>query len=433
MTEAPAAIGRYRVEGVLGRGAMGVIYRAHDPEIDRPVAIKLVRADLLGGEDRADYLVRFRREAQAAGRCMHQNIVAVYDYALHEGNPFLAMEYVEGVSLGQALARGTRFAPDEAVFIVLQVLDALACAHALGVVHRDIKPANVLLLSGARVKVTDFGISRIDSAALTQDGSVIGTPSYMSPEQCMGRPVDARSDLFSTGTLLFELLSGEKPFPGRSFSEVMQALLNQDPPDLRTLVPEVSEALAQVVRRALTKPVEARYGSAAEMAEALRAAPRRGPSDGTIVAPRPGAKATLDTGQIGGIERVLAEYVGPIARLMVSSAVRKASTLEGLCDTLAMNITQEKDRQAFLDTVLRGSLTGRSRTQGAPPARTAIPAEEAERAQQELARYLGPIARILVRRAMATSRSVEELWDALAAHIERSPDRAAFLARRPRA
>src|SRR5438105_4735767 len=154
MSDAPARIGRYEIQSVLGRGAMGVIYKAHDPEIDRLVAIKLVRADLLSGGDRDEYLVRFRREAQAAGRCMHPNIVAIYDFALHEGNPFLAVEYVQGVSLSEAIARGTSFQVADTVYIVRQLLEALACAHGLGIVHRDIKPANIMLLAGGRVKVT---------------------------------------------------------------------------------------------------------------------------------------------------------------------------------------------------------------------------------------------------------------------------------------
>ncbi len=133
-------------------------------------------------------MARFQHEAQAAGRCTHPNIVAIYDFAVHEGNPFLAMEYVDGKDLGQVMVRTGRFAPDAAVAIICQVLDALACAHGLGIVHRDVKPANILLLADQRVKVTDFGISRLDNSALTQAGSVIGTPSYMSPEQCRGDP-----------------------------------------------------------------------------------------------------------------------------------------------------------------------------------------------------------------------------------------------------
>ena len=164
---------------------------------------------------------------------MHPNIVAIYDFAVHEGNPFLAMEYVEARNLGQVLAESGRFAPAEAVAIIGQVLDALACAHAVGIVHRDVKPANILLLANGRVKMTDFGIARFDGAELTLDGAVIGTPSYMSPEQCRGEQVDARSDLFSTGVVLYELLSGERPFPGRNFAEVTWRLANEPPADIR--------------------------------------------------------------------------------------------------------------------------------------------------------------------------------------------------------
>ena len=216
MTDAPWHIGRCRVERVLGRGAMGIVYRAHDPEIDRPVAIKLVRSDLLEGEERAEYFARFRREAQAAGRCAHPNIVAIYDFALHEDHPFLVMEYVEGESLAQAFSRGARFAPEEACRIMLQVLEALACAHGLGIVHRDVKPANILLIDNGRVKVTDFGVARIGTAALTRGGFVVGTPSYMAPEQCRGEKVDQRSDLFAAGIVLFELLTGENRFRART-------------------------------------------------------------------------------------------------------------------------------------------------------------------------------------------------------------------------
>ncbi|MBV5275432.1 MAG: serine/threonine protein kinase [Lamprocystis purpurea] len=179
---------------------MGIVYEAHDPAIDRKVAIKLIRADLLDGEERQNYIERFQREAQAAGRCNHPGIVAIFDFALHEGNPFLAMEYVEGLGLDRVLAHGERFTPAAAVQFILQVLDALACAHALGIVHRDIKPSNVLIMSGGRIKVMDFGIARIDNSDLTHAGTAIGTPSYMSPEQCRGGAVDLRTDLFSVAT-----------------------------------------------------------------------------------------------------------------------------------------------------------------------------------------------------------------------------------------
>ncbi len=173
----PERIGRYVVEATLGRGAMGVVYRAHDPEIDRLVAIKLVHADLLDGDERDAFVVRFRREAQAAARCAHVNVVAVYDFALHEGNPFLAMEFVAGESLAAARGAGQRMPAARAVPIVQQVLAGLGAAHATGITHRDVKPGNIMVARDNTVKVADFGISRIDDSSLTADGMMVGTAS----------------------------------------------------------------------------------------------------------------------------------------------------------------------------------------------------------------------------------------------------------------
>ncbi|HST76422.1 MAG TPA: serine/threonine-protein kinase [Acetobacteraceae bacterium] len=449
MSAIPDKIGRYRIEAVLGRGAMGVIYKAHDPEIDRPVAIKLIRADLLDGENRADYLVRFRREAQAAGRCAHPNIVAIYDFAMHEGNPFLAMEFVEGVSLSQARERGTEFEVADAVFVMLQVLDALSAAHAMGIVHRDIKPANIMLVGGSRVKVTDFGISRFDSSDLTQDGSVVGTPSYMSPEQYQGLAVDARSDLFSAGAVLYELLCGERPFAGRNFAEIGQNLLHADPPDLRERSVAVSPALKSVVDRALAKSPDARYATAAEMAAALRSATRPeaaagGLDDRTIVVPSAppartagppepasaaGLTGSFDIETLSSVEHTLARYVGPIARLLVRAAIQRSGSVEALCDSLAGNIEQPGDRDRFRADALARLRRGLTMSGTSAPAAT-IPAEELEHAQKELTHYLGPIARVLVKRAAAGAGSAPELWQRLSLHIDREEDRHAFLSRR---
>src|SRR5580658_1450815 len=224
MPELPATIGRYRVDHQLGRGAMGVVYKGHDPEIDRPVAIKLVRMDLLESGRREDYLARFRREVQAAARCLHPNIVAIYDFGSHEGEPFFVMEFVDARPLDETLPKDAGIDPQVAGGIVLQLLDALAGAHALGVTHRDIKPANLLLGADGRIKVMDFGISRITTSHLTQIGAVMGTPRYMSPEQIRGDEVDARSDIFSTGAVLHELLAGRTPFTGKGLEEVMAKL-----------------------------------------------------------------------------------------------------------------------------------------------------------------------------------------------------------------
>lgn len=416
---------------------MGTVYKAHDPAIDRPVAIKLVRADLLDGAEREDYLARFRREAQAAGRCMHPNIVAVYDFALHEGNPFLAMEFVEGVSLAQALARTGRFGPNAAVAVMLQVLAALGLAHSLGIVHRDVKPANILLLPDGRVKMTDFGISRLESVTTTQAGSVLGTPSYMSPEQCRGDPVDARSDLFSAGAVLYELLSGERPFPGRGFTEVTHRVLTEAPIDLRIRLPSISPALAAVVDKALAKRPEDRFATAAEMAEALRraegTAPTRSPEpDATVVAP-PAATA-FDEITLTRIERLLTEHVGPIARRLVRDAARRAASPETLVAELARGIDALPERERFVTRAL-GEPTGRTgRTalgSATRPPTGAVKPAALEQAQFALTRFVGPIARILVRRAAGRARSEAELWELLAAHIDAPQEREDFLRLRP--
>ncbi len=442
MTEPPARVGRYRIDRVLGRGAMGVIYRAHDPEIERTVAIKLIRADLLDGEERTDYLARFRHEAQAAGRCAHPNIVALFDYALHDGNPFLVMEYVEGASLAQLLERGRRFSPMDAAGIVLQALAALEHAHGLGVVHRDMKPANILLPEGRPAKVTDFGISRIGGSALTQGGSVVGTPSYMSPEQCRGDEVDARSDLFSTGVVLFELLSGERPFRGRTFTGVVRQLLAEEAPSLHDMVPA---ALAVVVARALTKAPAGRFQSAAEMAEALDRAVQAAGDEATVVTARPPpalvsphGQTELDEAVLTTLQRQLAEYVGPIAKVLVGSAVRKAADVEALCALLAQNIDQPDARASFLRTALQQVALSQSGLRGSAAARppTIGPAglsqATLELARSELARLIGPLASLLVKRAAASHRTAAEFWQALAQHIERPEDREAFLRRQPR-
>jgi serine/threonine protein kinase len=412
---------------------MGVIYAAHDPVIDRKVAIKLIRADLLSGEDQAGFVARFQREARAAGRCVHPNIVAIYDFAVHEGNPFLAMEYVEARNLGQVVAQSGRFPEPEAVAIIDQVLDALACAHAAGIVHRDVKPANILLLTTGRVKMTDFGIARFDGAELTMDGAVIGTPSYMSPEQCRGEAVDARSDLFSVGVLLFEMLSGERPFPGRNFSEVTWRLTNEPPPDIREKVAGLSPAVAAVVERALAKDPADRFASAEAMAAALHGVPLENPrDDATVALPRPPevppavAEETLNT-----IERKLARHVGPMARHLVQSAARRAGSLDELCDTLGQLIERPEQRVQFRQEILADqTMATAARARPAAPAIAAVGAEEARRAEQELARYMGPIARILVKRALGAAGSADEFWQLLATHIGGEADRQAFLGRR---
>ena len=412
---------------------MGVIYRAHDPAIDRPVAIKLVRADLMGEDDRAEYVERFQREAKAAGRCTHPNIVAVFDFALHEQNPYLVMELVDGITLGQLIKERGRVAPDDAMGIVGQVLDGLAAAHAQGIVHRDIKPANIMVTRDGRVKVADFGISRLDSTGSTQAGAIIGTPSYMAPEQCRGDPVDARTDVFSTGVVLFELLSGRRPFPGTTPHEIWYKLLNQEPQDLATLCPGLPSELMETIGRSLAKAPDARFGGAAEMATALRSSTgtRVGApgSENTIVMREPARSAMFDRALTDTLIKCLTPHVGPIAQRLVQSAVATGSDLDSVYAKLADSIAAPEDRARFLVEA-----SGAGRGTGAPPAASsaslasALPKEAQERVTRALAAYLGPLATVLVRRQVAGCRDAAELARRVAGHIEQPGERAAFLA-----
>ena len=269
MTE--GSIGKYEIRRELGRGAMGVVYEAFDPTIKRVVALKTIRDEALSGERAETVVARFRREAQAAGRLNHPNIVAIYDFGEDAGTWFIAMEFVRGRELKACFDADERFRLDDAVRIMDQLLAALDYSHKQGVVHRDVKPANVFLLDDGSVKVADFGIAHVESSNLTQVGTVLGTPSYMSPEQIMGSPVDGRSDLFSAGVILYQFLTGERPFAG-SATTTMQKVLKEDPLPPSTLNVQLPPALDAVVRKALAKRADDRFGSANEFAAALRAA-----------------------------------------------------------------------------------------------------------------------------------------------------------------
>ncbi|GAJ30462.1 serine/threonine-protein kinase [Acidomonas methanolica] len=267
--EMPARIGRFRIEAVLGRGAMGIVYKGHDDHIDRPVAIKLIRADLLAGEERESYFRRFRNEAKIAGRCVHANIVGLYDFSFHDGNPYLVMEYVSGIGLQQVLPRGSQRSEEEVLPIALQVLDALNYAHERGIVHRDVKPANILISPDSKLKITDFGISRLASTELTMTPLLIGTPSYMSPEQCMGAALDGRSDLFSLGSVLYELLAGHRPFTGANYTDTILGIINRPHTPLEEIRPDLSPDLVAAIDRSLSKKPEDRFPSADAFARAL--------------------------------------------------------------------------------------------------------------------------------------------------------------------
>jgi eukaryotic-like serine/threonine-protein kinase len=264
-------LGKYEIRRELGRGAMGIVYEGYDPLIKRSVALKTIRADQLSGENAETVVARFRREAQAAGRLSHPNIVSIYDFGEEEGVWYIAMEFVKGRELKDYFQANERFTTADMVRIMIKLLDALDYSHRQGVVHRDIKPANIILLPDGSVKVADFGIAHIETSNMTQVGTTLGTPAYMSPEQIMGLPVDGRSDLFSAGVILYQFLTGERPFSGTS-TTTMRKVLEENPLPPSRFNVQAPPAMDAVVRKALAKRPEERFQSAGEFAAALNAA-----------------------------------------------------------------------------------------------------------------------------------------------------------------
>jgi hypothetical protein len=262
--EVPPQIGRFRVLDLVGEGAMGVVFRGRDESLDRDVALKVMRAGSADAEDKE----RFLREARAVARLQHPNIVTIYELGEHEGSPFIAMELLEGIDLQRAIEGGLRPNPRVTLPIVLQLLAGLGHAHDHAIVHRDVKPSNLFLPRGRPAKIMDFGVARLGGTTNTS-GLLVGTPNYMSPEQVKARPVDGRSDLFSAGLILYELVTGEKAYQGDSVVALMYKIAHEDP-DL-ALIPRGPqwERLRDVLGRGLAKDPDDRYATAADMAADL--------------------------------------------------------------------------------------------------------------------------------------------------------------------
>jgi hypothetical protein len=291
--DAPAAntgsIGKYEIRGLLGRGSMGAVHEGWDPLIGRRVAIKtiLLADDDAGGSNSSGSLgsaARFRREAQAAGRLLHPNVVGVFDYVETGGSAYLVMEFVDGQTLSGWLAQNARPALAAVLRAMDDILAGLGYCHASGVIHRDIKPSNIMLTREGRAKIADFGIARIDNTNLTQTGMVAGTAAYMSPEQFSGSQVDARSDIYACGVMLYLMLTGERPYAGSGLTEIMYKVLTTEAPSPSD-VSGVPKAFDAVIKQAMAKLPEDRFQSASAFAAALRGI-EVPPEDATTVLPR---------------------------------------------------------------------------------------------------------------------------------------------------
>jgi hypothetical protein len=482
----PSAIGRYQILDVIGSGAMGTVYQARDPAIGRDVAIKVVRIDADSAQERAASIARFRQEVQTAGRCSHPAIVAIYDFLDESGDPAIVMELVEGSTLRRILrdpaTRAASLLPD----VPLQVLDGLGYAHGQGIIHRDIKPANILVTLSGEAKIADFGIARLTSNSAashaTLVGEMLGTPSYMAPEQLTNDRVDNRTDLFAVGAILYEMLAGKAPFAGQALSETILRLASADAADMAPIEAVEDGRFVSVLQRALAKDRTLRFQTADEFAAALRAA---SPDANRIVPDVSGAtvvlgsfpvgQASFDPALLQGVELHLARFVGPMARMMVARATQQARTVNDLYTLLARELPNAADRSMFLRLVGGGRVEPCIGGRGGPgqtmaprtrapltvapntsAPRTSAPRTSAPRivepetipprrpaaelispaalaaAQAALVVHVGPIARVLVRDAATGATSGRDFIDRLCAHVTKPEDRA-VLQRRLRA
>jgi|SRR5882762_721836 len=469
---APEWLGKYPLLSVISKGSMGVLYKSFDPDIKRPVALKTIRRDQLD-DDTKSFSARFRNEAQAAGGLTHPGIVAVYEYGEEDVYAYIATEYVEGRSLRHyehlALAGEQKlpFSIGQVVDILSQLLAALQYAHERGVWHRNINPANILIMSDGRVKVTDFGMARIESSMLTHRGVIMGTPGFIAPEMFLSDTCDGRIDVFAAGVILYQLLAGMPPFVGTPEQVIFKVCHETPlPPSVVGRVPSL-QPFDAIVMRALARRLEDRFASAARFREALLEANvhmgRPGGSDETIIRPRPSVPdnsrpttkeslseppstttrsgAGLSMDELARIEKRLTRFVGPIARVMVRRAAKDATDVVSLTHRLAGKISASADREEFLKDagIVSPPVTPPPRSspdretigsrQSGTPARppTPLTPEDMARASQLLAVFMGPLAPILVKRAAKPGSSREQFVAAIAAHLSDDGDRARFL------
>lgn len=474
-------IGKYVVLETIGEGAMGIVYKAMDPHIQRTVALKTIqRRDAPASVAGVANAQRFRNEAQAAGRLSHPGIVSVYDYGEEGDDSYIAMEYVQGPTLAEC-ARRERLPLADVLSIADQLLDALQCAHSQNVWHRDIKPGNLILTVQGQLKVADFGIARIDANVLTQDAWSMGSPGYMAPECYTGAVIDHRVDLYACGVLLFELLTGTRPFRG-SPGVVMYQAMHEAPPTLAQALPGCNELapFEVIVARAMAKQRNERYGSAHEMRDALHVVahsmaqdipqrisadtvqslmtpasaqrfpqrPATTPPPATVppapmAAPAPSPRETPDTHAafVAELTRLLQPHLGPMAAVVVKHAAQRHPGAAALVAQLAHELPDANDRRQFLAQAQRAHPHAAARMPDAGPATAcaaavlpvlgATPLSAALVAQAEplLVQQLGPIGKLLVQRAAKTCTSREAFLHALADASDDLVDRDQLLAK----
>ena len=480
----PQRLGKYPISRVIGEGAMGVVYEAFDPVIRRPLAIKTIRRELVEGSEKgASMVARFRNEAQAAGRLMHPGIAAVHEYGEDDDCAYIVREFVSGASLREYLARNTRFPEHDVLSIMCQLLDALEYAHERGVWHRDIKPANLMVTRTGQLKITDFGIARIEANGLTLDGALIGTPGYMAPEQFGSEPIDHRVDVYAAGALLYQLLAGRLPFTGSLESVMFRTATETPPPPSSVAGAQQWAHFDEVVLRAMATDRDRRFQDAARFRQALvelnarpvaptlaeetvivdpvrperAGGPRTAPSGGAPghASTRPGetrGTASLvpsgwDAQTLARVESRLTVHLGPVAKVLVRRAAAQCTDVQTLCERLAEHLPHAGERADFLQSTLTGAggpsrdlaadahasatRTGTRVTDGAA---APLPQAVLDHAERVLATHIGPIAKVIVKKAAAQARDRQGLHQGIVALAGASagPTLASDLAAGPR-
>jgi serine/threonine-protein kinase len=455
-TDYPQQLGKYRIDALLGQGAMGVIYKAFDTQIDRDVAIKILHTHLLAGDMGEELTRRFVHEVKAAARCQHPNIVTVYDYGINQNQPYMVMEYVKGIDLQVFFKSGQSLTTEQTINLILKVLDALHSAHAMGIVHRDIKPANIMLLDNGQVKVTDFGVAHLDSSDLTQVGDVMGTPSYMSPEARSGGIVTASSDLYATALVFLELLINKRVKAKElDYADLLAQFA------ARGLTPQLAKNIAEVLNKALQHNPQKRYADALAFSKALSDCLETAPDyyqlandlATTVLTVKNTAQPTTSSqentdslfvaasssvvlqSQLTMIEKNLTHYLGPVAKMLIKKQAKNTDNIHQLINSLVTHIPSATDQQNFISSLDFSTHTHSSASLGNHsllsvndkfPTPLFSP-DYIEQLTTDLTRYLGPVAKHLMKSMLKKVSSKEELLACLADKIPNLQERAEFL------